>query len=110
MYADIKPEEIVLYKPRKEGGLNLINVKLRALAELIKSFLDTAINPRFRRNLYHQALYQWHVKQNRTILDPGKSPFYNSEFFRIIKMVEEEGLLRLSSEQYGVGHVVQGSS
>ena len=45
IYADllIKPEEVVLYKARKDGGLNLINVKLRAQAELIKSFLDNAI-------------------------------------------------------------------
>lgn len=39
IYTDllIKPEEVVLYKPRKEGRLSLINVKLRALGELIKS-------------------------------------------------------------------------
>ena len=39
IYTDllIKPEEVVLYKPRKEGRLSLINLKLRALGELIKS-------------------------------------------------------------------------
>ena len=39
IYTDllIKPEEVVLHKPRKEGSLSLINVKLRALGELIKS-------------------------------------------------------------------------
>ena len=74
VYADqlIKPEEVVLYKPRQEGGLNLVNVKYRAMAELIKSFLDTAINPTFRRNIYHQALFHWHVDNLRRIPDPGK--------------------------------------
>ena len=50
VYADqlVKPEEIVLYMGRQEGGLNLVNVKYRAMAELIKSFLDTAINPHLR--------------------------------------------------------------
>ena len=45
VYADllVKPEELVLYKGRLEGGLNLVNVKYRAMAELIKTFLDTAI-------------------------------------------------------------------
>ena len=36
--------------------MNMVNVKNRAMAELIKSFLDTAINPNFKRNIYHQAL------------------------------------------------------
>ena len=47
------------------GGLNLTNVKYRAMAELIKSFLDTSINPTFRKNVYHQALFSWHVEDNR---------------------------------------------
>ena len=63
VYADQleKPQEIVLYRSRKQGGLNIYNVKLRAMAELIKSFMDTAANPKFRTNLYHQALFHWHV-------------------------------------------------
>ena len=37
IYADqlVKPEELVMYKGRQEGGLNMINVKYRAMAELI---------------------------------------------------------------------------
>ena len=86
IYADqlIKPEGIVLYKIRQEGGLHMVNVKYRAMAELIKSFLDTAINPNFKRNIYHQALYNWHVEGVRTIPDPGKPPYYSTEFFDAI--------------------------
>jgi hypothetical protein len=58
LYADKleKPEELILYRSRKSGGLNIYNVKLPAMAELIKSFLDTAMNTTFNTNLYHQAL------------------------------------------------------
>ena len=108
IYADqlIKPEEIVLYKPRKEGGLNMINVRYRAMAELIKSFIDTAINPRFKRNLYHNALYQWHVEEVRTIPEPGKSPYYSEDFYKAIKHVKDEGLLRLSNMSLGMWYKV----
>ena len=104
VYADqlIKPEEVVLYKPRQEGGLNLVNVKYRAMAELIKSFLDTAINPTFRRNIYHQALFHWHVESLRSIPDPGKPAYYTAEFFNAIKAVKEDGLLQLKSMSIGM--------
>ena len=54
VYADllVKPEELVLFKSRQRGGLNLIHIKYRAMAELIKTFIDTAINPNFRRNIF----------------------------------------------------------
>ena len=73
IYADqlVKPEELVLFRSRKQGGLNLCNIKYRALAEQIKSFLDTAVNPKYRRNEYHKALYDWHVLELRTSADPG---------------------------------------
>jgi len=98
VYADllIKPEEIVLYKSRKEGGLSLLNVKFRAIAELLKKFIDTSINPKFKRNIFHQALFDWHVMGRRDFPNPGKSPYYSEEFFSVIRDVKEEGLLRLS--------------
>ena len=43
-------EEIVLYRSRASGGLGLNNVKYKAMAELIRSFLETAINPAFLSN------------------------------------------------------------
>ena len=45
VYADQleKTEELLLYRSRQEGGLNILNVKCRALAGQIKSFLDTAL-------------------------------------------------------------------
>ena len=98
IYTDqlIKPEELVLYRERKVGGIGLLHIKYRAMAELIKTFIDTARNPKFIRNLYHQALFDWHVLDIKTIPNPGKSPYYTEEFFSIIRDVENEGILCLS--------------
>ena len=103
IYADQleKPQELVLYRSRKEGGLNVNNVKCRALAEQIKSFLDTAVNPKFRNNIYHRALYDWHVLDIRTIPDPGRPPYYSVEFFTAIKSVKNEGLLNVATLSLG---------
>ena len=108
VYADllVKPEELVLFKSRQKGGLNLIHIKYRAMAELIKTFLDTAINPIFRRNIYHQALYDWHVEEIRSIPNPGTSPYYSEELFEEIKSLKSEGLLRLSSMTSGMWYKV----
>ena len=80
----------------------MVNVKYRAMAERIKSFLDTAINPTFRRNIYHQALFHWHVDNLRSIPDPGKPAYYTAEFFNAIKAVKEDGLLQLKSMSIGM--------
>ena len=63
MYGDmlLKPEEIVLYRPVQSGGLGLINIKAKALAGLIRSFLETACMPKYNQSLYHQLLFRYHV-------------------------------------------------
>ena len=91
----VKPEEFVLYRPRSQGGLGLVNVEVKALALLIRSFLETAINPKFRRNLYHEALYEWHIENDRSIPNPGLPPYYPDSFFAKIREVKEEGLLNI---------------
>ena len=42
-----KPEEIVMYRPTSYGGLGVMDVKYRALAALIKTFLEQAGHPQF---------------------------------------------------------------
>ena len=108
LYADLleKPEELVLHRNRKLGGLGLVNIKIRALAELIKSFLDTAINPKFRHSLYHRALYDWHIEDIRTIPDPGRPSCYSEDFFKTIKNVKNEGLLRIATLGTGLWYKV----
>ena len=77
LYADmlLKPEETVLYRQAGAGGLSLVNVKMKALAGLIRSFLETACIPKFRQSLYHQLLLRYHVYEDRSIENPGYPPF-----------------------------------
>jgi hypothetical protein len=89
------PEEFVLYRPRYSGGLGLINVKYKAMAEQIRSFLETAINPSFITNSYDQALFKWHIEDNRDIPPPKKNPYLSEEIFAHIKEVKSEGLLNV---------------
>ena len=56
-----KPQEMILYRPTHMGGLGLHNVKYKALACLIRTFLETAVNPSFQRNLFHSILFRIHV-------------------------------------------------
>ena len=104
VYSDllIKPDEIILYKKQSEGGLNLINIKYRAMAELIKTFIDTAINPKFNRNIYHNALYEWNIEGNREIANPGVSPFYTVEFFTAIKAIKTKVQISLAKLSVGM--------
>ena len=93
----VKPEDFVLYRPRFLGGLGLVHVETKALALQIRSFLETASNPQFRRNLYHQALFKWHIENDRSIPNPGLPPYYPDSFFARIREVKEEGLLNIST-------------
>ena len=49
----VKPEDFILYRSRSLGGLGLVHVETKALALQVHSFLETAVNPKFRRNLYN---------------------------------------------------------
>ena len=92
-----KPEDFVLYRPRNLGGLGLIHSESKAQALLIRSFMETAANPSFKRNLFHEALYRWHILSDRTIINPGTTPYYDDHFFMKIKVVKEEGLLNVTT-------------
>jgi hypothetical protein len=86
LYQDCfeKPSELVLYRQAEDGGLGLFHVKWRALALLIRSFLETAVNPNFRHNLYHQLLYRYHVLGETDLPNPGYPPYYDQVFFETI--------------------------
>ena len=98
LYSDMleKPEELVLFRPKSKGGLGVQNVKFKSLAILIKSFLETAIDPNFVNNVFHNALYRWHVLEDRSIKNPGNTPYYSQNFYSSIKQVVQEGLLNIS--------------
>ena len=89
LYADLleKPAELVMHRPRFLGGLGVHHVKLKALAILIRSFIESAIIDRFDRNHYHNALYRWHVLEMTDIAKPVDSPYYSAEFYETIRKV-----------------------
>ena len=98
LYGDmlLKPEEVVLHRPVTAGGLSVLNVRCKALAGLIRSFLETACMPRFKQSLYHQLLFRYHVLEDRTITDPGYPPFYSQHFFSVIHDVHHDTPLNVS--------------
>ena len=75
VYCDLleKPEETTLYRETQVGGLGLVNIQCCAKAALIVTFLQTAINPQFQRNNYHQTLYL-HYVLNEPISAPKIPP------------------------------------
>ena len=79
------------------GGLGLNNVQFKAQAMLIRSFLETAVNPTFLHSLYHNSLFRYHVLQQRDIPDPGIPPNYSSEFFLTIKNVHDNSPLNVAT-------------
>ena len=98
LYQDmlIKPQEMMLYRQIDKGGLGLHNVKLRAMAMLIHTFLMQAVSPRFTTNFYLNTLYRWHVLEQREMPDPGRPPHYSVEFFAIIKDVHNNTPLNVA--------------
>ena len=89
LYADLleKPGELALYRQPKQGGLGLYNVEIRARAHLINSFLETACNPKFRRNQFHEALYNSYVLEDDTHMKPDIPPYFKGDFFPAIRRI-----------------------
>ena len=97
LYSDLleKPEELALFRPKMVGGLGVQHVKYKAMAILIRSFIESAVDPKFINNLYHNALYRFHVVGDNSLVEPAKSPYYSPEFFNAIKLVSQEGMLNV---------------
>ena len=92
MYQDMleKPSELVLYRKVEHGGLGLHNVKCKAMASLISTFLQTAANKRYQQSLYHNTLYRYYCLGEESVPKPDIPPYYNQQFFDIIKTVKEK--------------------
>ena len=85
-----KPEPMILCRPIQMGGLGLHNVKIKALASLIRTFLETAVNPSFHHSLYHSILFRAHVLGDDSISPlPTLPPYYSASFFTSIRWVRE---------------------
>ena len=93
-----KPEEMILYRPIKFGGLGLHHVKYKALASMIRTFMETAVHPSFKHNLFHSLLFRSYVLEDDSISQPPPlPPYYSAHFFSTIKWVKENTSLRIST-------------
>ena len=93
LYADLllKPEEMVLFRPTSQGGLGLTSVKHKAMAFLIRNFLDLANNPKYIPSQYLSTLYRVHVLDEE-LPCPPLPPYYRKPFFDLINAASNEGL------------------
>ena len=91
-YQDLyqKPSEVLLYREVEQGGLGLHHIHSKALANLIATFIQTAKNERFQQSLFHSWLYGYHVEADPALPDPGYTPYYDQDFFSIIREVKEK--------------------
>ena len=98
LYQDCyeKPSETVLYRDSKDGGLGLFHVRVRAQALLIRSFLETAINPNFSHSLFHEILFRFHVMGEVSLPDPGITPYYDNTFFSTIRHYQQNCPLNIA--------------
>ena len=104
-----KPEEMILHRPIHMGGLGLQNVKMKAQASLIKTFMETAAHPAFTHNLLHSTLYRVHVLGDDSIdTPPLPPPYYPLSFFDTIRKVKETHTIEC--DNYVHITVVQGAS
>ena len=99
LYADqlIKQEERIMFRPPTHGGLGVHSVRWKALAGLIRSFLETACNPKFQTSQYHSMLFRYHVLQDQSVPEQGYPPFYNIAFFDTIRRALTDYELKVST-------------
>ena len=90
LYTDLleKPDELVLYRNIEDGGLGFLNIQVRAKAALISTFLQTAINPNFTRNFYHNYLYR-HYILGENFPKQEIPPNFSGDFFQTIRRIKD---------------------
>ena len=91
IYADLleRPEEKILHRDPTEGGLGLFHIESRAKAALISTFLQTAANPYFQRDHYHNTLYRRYALEE-DIPAPPIPPHFRGTFFSDIRALRKE--------------------
>ena len=92
-YQDLfqKPSEVMLYRSVEDGGLGLHHVQSKAQANLISTFVQTAANEKFRGSLFHSWLFRYHILGDKSLPDPGFTPYYDRNFFDVIDRLHQLG-------------------
>ena len=65
-----KPQESLLYRDIKEGGLGLFNIAARAKANILVSFCQSAFGHKCSINMFHHDIFRIHVLQDK-VKNPG---------------------------------------
>ena len=95
-----------MFRPPSNEGLGVLNVRLKAQAALIKTFLETSGSAQFMPSLYHCTLYRYHVLGDTSLPNPGIPPFYSRDFFSKIGQVHFEiplNVLKVSEKEWPEG-------
>ena len=80
------------------SGLDLQNVKMKALASLIRTFMETAAHPAFVHSLLHNLLYRAYVLNDDSVeAHPSLPPYFSADFFQIIRQVSLETPLNITT-------------
>ena len=80
----IRPEALVNYVDKKDGGLGIIHVKSKATALLIKNILEAA-----KVNLYVNAVIRRYCEDEDLSPIPFRPPFLSEGLISRIKYVKE---------------------
>ena len=88
---------MILHMPVHMGGLGLHSVKFKALASLLRTFMETAAHPSYHHNLFHTILYRVNVLGDDTIPSPPLPPYYPDLFFQTIRNVKENTPLNVTT-------------
>ena len=80
----LKPDEKNLFWHKSKGGLGLISVRHKALAFLIKCFLEQCTNPNYIHSLFTTIIFRHYVMEEDISCPPVPS-CYNESFFEKIK-------------------------
>ena len=83
-----KPEEFIIHRPHHYTGLGLHSIKYKSIAGFITTFLQTAVNPTYQRNLLHYLLLRKHLLLTL--------PYFTQELFNIIREVKDESTINIS--------------
>ena len=79
------PAGLILYRKIEQRGLGLRNIKIKDLAQLITTFLQTAQNRNFQESLYHNTLYRIYCLDDDSLPKIDRPPYYTQYFFNNIK-------------------------
>ena len=96
-----KPAATVLYRDPEAGGLGLFSIQYRALAMLLRTFCELAAHPQFRHSVYLSALYRTEVLGEWCGREIPPSPYYNKDFFKILRHYHQSGSLNVSTMTIG---------